>query len=464
MKLAYNQTLDIMIRAADYKGGVFDDFKLCCPYCGERVEYIPDLGGGRLPYFRHRHASYRDDCELYASSESIYFTGRRAGLKSQGDNASLYFQDNGHSIGFSIGITLSEERFTKCLARNEVLSIKVGEKDKKIPIDEGHFIPKRETLIPIDNDGETIIVAFGKLQERVDFLPKNKTAIFQVRDKAGFNEGGLLAKRVEKGAKVYYGEKYVFIYPQKLYIGEFIKKSNEKLIFGKYKVVYGEFKENSGAADEFCKNNDYRLSQAREKLTVLWPPIRRENEDNLVDGKTIYVATNFELEKDLTTNAMASKEDSYWSVRMGSNIKIAAGCIFEQFYPITNKILDFEELTINRIEASKIKAQENTYLFSSYGVELLEEGTWHVLSDVRYVKRYLQNYCIEVVEDLDMYMEYKDWITPVLQYNRDNESFLASEIQYKGSNPYVWDYLRGCRKNKTINRIIKVQLNEGRND
>ena len=80
MQLAYNQTLDIMIKAADYKGGVFDDFKLCCPCCGERVEYIQDLGGGRLPYFRHRHASYREDCELYASSESIYFTGRSSGL------------------------------------------------------------------------------------------------------------------------------------------------------------------------------------------------------------------------------------------------------------------------------------------------------------------------------------------------------------------------------------------------
>ena len=144
MKLAYNQTLDIMIRAADYKGGVFDDFKLCCPYCGERVEYIPDLGGGRLPYFRHRHASYRDDCELYASSESIYFTGRRAGLKSQGDNVSLYFQDNGHSIGFSIGITLSEERFAKCLAKNEVLSIKVGEKDKKSLLMRDILYPKEK--------------------------------------------------------------------------------------------------------------------------------------------------------------------------------------------------------------------------------------------------------------------------------------------------------------------------------
>ncbi len=161
---------------------------------------------------------------------------------------------------------------------------------------------------------------------------------------------------------------------------------------------------------------------------------------------------------------MASKEGTYWSVRMGSNIKIAAGCIFEQFYPKTNKLLDFEELTVNHIEASKIKAQENTYLFSSYGVELLEEGTWRILSDVRYIKRYMQNYCIEIVEDLDLNIEYKDWITPVLQYNRDNETFLASDIQYQGNNPYVWDYLRVCRKNKTINRIIKVLLNEGKND
>ena len=45
MQLAYNQTLDIMIKATDYKGGIFDDFKLCCPCCGERVEYIQDLGG-----------------------------------------------------------------------------------------------------------------------------------------------------------------------------------------------------------------------------------------------------------------------------------------------------------------------------------------------------------------------------------------------------------------------------------
>lgn len=464
MQLAYNQTLDIMIKAAQYKGDAFDDFKLRCPCCGERVEYIQDLGGGHLPYFRHRHASYREDCELYASSDSIYFTGRRTGLKKQGDNASLYFQDNGHSIGFSIGITLSEERFAKYLARNEILSIQVGEKNKSIPIDEVHFIPKRETLIPIDNDGESIVVAFGKLQEKTDFLPKNKTAIFQVMDKAGFNEGALLAKRVEKGAKVYYGEKYVFIYPLKLYIGEFIKKNNEKVIFGKYKVVYGEFKESSGAAEEFCGNNGYRLTQAREKLTILWPPMKRENEDNLVEGKTVYIKSNFELEKDITTNAFATEEESYWSVRMGDNIKIAAGCIFEQFYPMSNKIAEFEELSVNSIEQSKIQAQENTYLFSPYGVELLETGTLCVLSDVRYIKRYMQNYCIEIVESCSMNMEYKDWITPILQYNRENENFTVDDIQYQGDNPYVWDYLRMCRKSKTINRIIKVLLNEGRND
>ena len=46
-------------------------------------------------------------------------------------------------------------------------------------------------------------------------------------------------------------------------------------------------------------------------------------------------------------------------------------------------------------------------------------------------------------------------------YNRENETFLISDIQYQGNNPYVWDYLRVCRKSKTINRIIKMLLNEG---
>lgn len=71
---------------------------------------------------------------------------------------------------------------------------------------------------------------------------------------------------------------------------------------------------------------------------------------------------------------------------------------------------------------------------------------------------------LRTFEEIYDIMDDKEQKTLITYLIRDNETFLASDIQYQGNNPYVWDYLRVCRKNKTINRIIKVLLNEGKND
>ena len=110
---------------------------------------------------------------------------------------------------------------------------------------------------------------------------------------------------------------------------------------------------------------------------------------------------------------------------------------------------------MNFLEMSKIKTKENDCLFSSYGVEFLDSGKSVVLSDASYIKRYKGNYCIELIKNKSTNVKYEDWITPILQYNRENESFVLRDVNYQGNNPYVWEYLRICRKTKIINRFVK---------
>lgn len=464
MRIAYNQIMDIYIKADDYKDSRLKDCILCCPYCNERVEYIRGLAENRDPYFRHQHGTYRRDCELYAESESNYNKCSIKRLKRLGNSAVLYFRDTGHLINFNIGITLSEELLTRCAEKKETVSIITNENEKSIPIDERNFVARREKLISLSDDSEFVSVTFGEFKWKISYLPKDKVALFYVRDNAEFDEGGLLAKRVEKGEKVYYGEKYIFVYLQNLYVGEFIKKSKESIIFGKYKVVYGEFRTDSSSAETFCNRNEYRLCDEKEKITVLWPPIRKDGENNVSNNEELYALTNFELEKEANINVLAKKESGFWIIPLNDNVKIAQGCVFESFYFAEADTLHNEELICVQKNILRATIEKDTYLFSSYGVSLLDADTQCLLLGNRCLKRYQSNYCVEEICNCSKRPKYNDWIRPILQYNRKMEDFFIDSIQYTGNNPYVWEYLIECRKSKKINSIIKMRLVEGRND
>ena len=106
----------------------------------------------------------------------------------------------------------------------------------------------------------------------------------------------------------------------------------------------------------------------------------------------------------------------------------------------------------------------NICLIAPSGIRKLEKNTTVRLNREREVRIYLSTYLVKKISYAFEDKSYSNFLMDAVQYGKTSKKFLASEVNYYGHNPYVWNYLVDCRKNKKISEVALKLINEGNHD
>lgn len=468
MRFAYNNLLKLRVDAYKYRSSRFSTERLYCPCCGERVTFFPESIDGKSAHFRHYHGTYRDDCEKYVGGYDIY--GQRTN-SSDFKNETVFFEKRGNRYLFSIRVSFSKEELDKYELNKAFMYLKIVHNNSPFEfrqaIDRRFFCDNQKTYIELQSVGEYVIKALDGRTQKFEFI--KGITFFKMLGDCEWNDNSYIAKKISKNGdnRLYLNEKYILVVPKHSVISSSLRIIRSgKSLFPNVDIYFIEFNDRSPSVIEFCEKGGYELCDVKEKFNILWPPVLQCDDEMITTANEVYLDANFDLIYGATINANTIVSlNGYGKVYIDSEIIVDAGNIHAVLKcGEKNSVEEFPLETTMQI-AKEYKVEENNAcLISSQGITKLEKNVTVRLNREREVRSYLSTYLIKKISYAFEDKCYSNFLLDAVQYGKMTKKFLASEVNYYGHNPYVWNYLIDCRKNKKISEVALKLINGGNYD
>lgn len=334
-------------------------------------------------------------------------------------------------------------------------------------IDRRFFYDNQKTYIELQSIGEYVIKALDGKTQKFEFI-KGMT-FFKMLGDGEWDDNSYIAKKINKNGdnRLYLNEKYILVVPKHSVISSSMHIiRSEKSLFSIVDIYLIEFNDRSPSVVEFCEKGGYELCDVKEKFNVLWPPVLQCDDEIIINANEAYLDANFDLIYGATinTNSVVSI-NGYSKVYIKSEIIVDAGNIHAVLKRGEKNSLEELplEATIQMTKEYKVEGN-NICLIAPSGIRKLEKNTTVRLNREREVRIYLSTYLVKKISYAFEDKSYSNFLMDAVQYGKTSKKFLASEVNYYGHNPYVWNYLVDCRKNKKISEVALKLINEGNHD
>lgn len=468
MRFAYNSLLKLRVDAYKYKSSRFSTERLYCLCCGERVTFFPESIDGKSAHFRHYHGTYRDDCEKYVGGYEVY--GQRT---NSGDlkNEAIFFEKRGNRYLFSIRVSFSTEELDKYELSEAILYLKIVHNNNPFEfrqaIDRRFFYDNQKAYIELKSVGESVIKVLDGSTQKFEFI--KGITFFKILGDGEWDDNSYIAKKINKNGdnRLYLNEKYILVVPKHSVISSSLHIiRSERSLFPIVDVYLIEFNDRSPSVIEFCEKGGYELCDVKEKFNILWPPVLQCDDEIITNKNEAYLDANFDLIYGATINTNSIvRLNGYSKVYIASEIIVDAGNIHAVIKCGEKDSIEELPLETTMQTAKEYKVEQNNIcLVSSLGITRLEKNTTVRLNHEREVRSYLSTYLIKKISYAFEDKCYSNFLLDAVQYGKTTKNFLASEINYYGHNPYIWNYLIDCRKNKKISEVALKFINEGNHD
>lgn len=468
MRFAYNNLLKLTVDAYKYKSSRLLTERLYCPCCGERVTFFSESVDGKSAHFRHYHGTYREDCEKYVCGNDVY--GQRIN-SNDFRNEAIFFEKRGNRFLFTIRVSFTKEELDKYELSETIMYFKImhnnNSNEFKQAIDRRFFYENQNTYIELKTVGEYVIKVLNGEIQKFEFI--RGITFFKMLGDGDWNDNSYITKKVNKNGdnRLYLNEKYILVVPKYSVISNSLRIiHSEKSLSPVVDVYFVEFIDKCPSVMEFCEKGGYELFDVKEKYNVLWPPYSQRDDEMLVNKNAIFVYTNFDLIYANTINTdLIDKYNGYSKIDNVTEIIIDAGSIHAVIkYSEKNPIKELPLNPVTQTAKEYLVEDNNVCLVSPFGITKLEKNTMVRLNRVRELRSYSSTYLIKKVCYDFKEKSYNNYLIEAVQYGKAVKDFLASEVRYNGNNPYVWDYLVDCRKNKKISEVVLKLINEVNHD
>lgn len=468
MRFAYNNLLKLSVDAYKYRSSRFSTERLYCPCCGERVTFFPESIDGKSAHFRHYHGTYREDCENYVCGYDVY--GQRTN-SNDFKNEAIFFEKRGNRYLFSIRVSFSKEELDKYELNESIMYFKIVHNNNsdefRQAINRRFFYENQKAYIELQSVGEYVIKALDGESQKFEFI--KGITFFKMLGDGEWADNFYIAKKIIKNGdnRLYLNEKYILIVPKHSVISSSLRIIRaEKSLFSIVDVYLIEFIDRSPSVMEFCEKGGYELCDVKEKFNVLWPPVLQCDEELITNQNEVYLDANFDFIYGATINTNSIVNlNGYSKVYIASEIIVDAGNIHAVLKcGEKNSVEELPfETTMQMVKEYKVE-EDNACLISSLGITKLEKNATVRLNREREVRAYLSTYLVKKISYAFEKKCYSNFLLDAVQYGKTTKKFLASEVKYYGNNPYVWNYLMDCRKNKNISEVALKLINEDNYD
>lgn len=463
MRFANNKLLKLTVDAYDYKSSRLSTERLYCPCCGERVTFFQKSIDGKNAHFRHYHGTHRADCENYVCN---YGFNERQTNSGEISNEDIFFEKRDNRYIFSIRVSFSKEELDKYELSETIMYFNIVHNNKSYEfcqaIDRRFFYEGQKTYIELRSVGEYIIKVLDGESQKFEFI--KGITFFKMLGDGEWADNSYIAKKISKNGdnRLYLNEKYVLVVPKHSVISSSLRIiRSEKSISPIVDIYLVEFSDRSPSVIEFCEKGGYELCESKEKLNILWPPCEQYDDEIITSKNQVYIDANFDLIYGATINTNSIEIfNSYSRIDIASEIIVDAGNVHAVLKHAEKKPVEEHPLeTIMKPAKEYAVTGNNVCLVSSLGVTKLEKNRIVRLNCEREIRSYLSTYLVEKVYYVLGNKSYNNFLLDAIQYGKTTKKFIASEVCYNGSNPYVWNYLIDCRKNKRISEAALKLIN-----
>lgn len=475
MQKAFDTLLQTVV-PADVAGESTEDrlFRYECICCGEEVTLAAKNSYYKVAHFKHKSGNNDKECEQYIGQYSSAYSSK--GYKGKHHCAEFYYDNN--TKCFYISWNLSEEEITNY----ENLGAKFEIRDK---VDSKPFFEK--TINHCNFPDKFILEKYASTYYVSNTSSNQKPKEYRVFNnkrpsffKVLSNESGddFKAKLI-RSKLLYTGIKYFLVW-QGSHL-EYETKAHTKLKnveevsfienlghIGKFDG-YGllvEFKNKNPSLDSIIRKWGYDL-ESSEKVSLLWPPAYRKDENYIVSSSPLYLYSTFEF-KGLRN---VSEEDKCISKIVDSTTKISLGdslCISEKNVEMAinkeNLLLetDIPDVYKEYKEFFDVPKNNDFYLFSNYGVEKLRMGQNVFLTPNSYIAEYEDKSLLRLICFLNPTTpSLEEKVSKALSNFWITEEYQDLGLDMESIPQSIKEYIDKCKKTKRINTAVKNILEGG---
>lgn len=248
--------------------------RLTCPCCGERVDWVNGKILGK--FFKHRHSSYRYDCENYNSSIS----NSRYIPPYEYEGLPLYLIKELGTYSLAIGLYGVDESTIK-EAESVNLEIRIDTDKNTIAsrrISTQNFFPQRMNFIKLREVKQQYKLRFSQTNIPHEIKQKWTTNINGVGPNGAiFYAGNYGGKKVSTSVGMKVNEEYLLFtsYDINRHINgikiELLQEINYSWI-SKFKIYKFTIRQINRETISFCEKFDMKLQYSKPEVVPIWPP------------------------------------------------------------------------------------------------------------------------------------------------------------------------------------------------
>lgn len=465
MDIAYDNVQHRIIFAEDIQRD--ESFRLrrydfICPYCRKPVHFFNSQF--QRPHFRHEHCTYAVDCELYARS---YVTATKNEIfKERNIGVKLEWSDN--LLSFYLTAKFDLEEIQQCETGQVSLKYwsidEYGRKSaiKEYAISESVFVPDEMKMLSLINNKQ-VIYEYGNTNGEYSLW--GSCVIYKVVESS--LENNEIEAIFMTSKNLYVGHCYIILSNQKLdrylHIKGISILKTDKVIEGVHAYLISIDKYSLDSQNIFAFY-DYSICDKSEEITVLWPPMNSVYEEYTIKTDSLYVKSTVVLQpfKNTDTNVNNLGQNIY-RLKSADKIKIIVNDdLMILGSSSSNKIENLLEIKRQEVGVGNIQVDGTGWFLInplnptsavSSNIRLKDGDVLH-----RYVSNYLVEKIVTVKDTIEQGLGFI--IEETLKYNKSLIKLEDRDLNYKGKDPSVIEYLAQCIRTGKINPKIREILGE----